>query len=453
MQSPTSRSADSLYIGRFAPSPTGALHFGSLVAAVGSFLEARAHGGRWLLRIEDVDTPRTVAGAAAGILATLARFGFEWDGEVVWQSQRTTAYEAALDALKAAGHAYPCACTRRELADQPLARDGSRRYPGTCRNGLPPGREGRAWRVRADGTIRFDDAVQGAQEVDLADDAGDYVVKRADGLFAYQLAVVVDDADAGVTHVVRGADLLDSTARQIHLLGLLGKPVPAYAHLPLATNAAGEKLSKQTLARAIDEHPPQAALLAALRFLGQNPPDALAGAALAELWQWAQAHWSLSAVPRRRQAVAGSFFQGNLMHPNDISAQPDAIRKLLQDARTIAIVGLSAKADRPSNEVAHRLQRLGYTIIPVNPAYQEVMGLKCYPDLHAVPEKIDIVDVFRKSAEVMPVVDEAIAVGAGCVWLQLGVIAPEAAQKAAEAGLKIVVDRCTKIEHLRLIGG
>ena len=298
---------ESPYIGRFAPSPTGALHFGSLVAAVGSFLEARAHGGRWLLRIEDVDSPRTVTGAAEGILATLERFRFEWDGEVVWQSLRTAAYEAALHTLQAAGHAYPCACTRRELADQPLARDGSRRYPGTCRAGLPPGREGRAWRVRAEGTIRFDDAVQGTQEVALAADAGDYVVKRADGLFAYQLAVVVDDAEAGVTHVVRGADLLDSTARQIHLLGLLGQPVPAYAHLPLATNAAGEKLSKQTLARAIDAHPPPAALLAALRFLGQNPPDALAGAPLAELWQWAQAHWSIAAVPRRRQAVASGF--------------------------------------------------------------------------------------------------------------------------------------------------
>ena len=307
MQPPTSRPSETPYIGRFAPSPTGALHFGSLVAAVGSFLEARAHGGRWLLRIEDVDSPRTVTGAAEGILATLERFRFEWDGEVVWQSRRTAAYEAALHALQAAGHAYPCACTRRELADQPLARDGSRRYPGTCRGGLPPGREGRAWRVRAEGTIRFDDAVQGTQEVALAADAGDYVVKRADGLFAYQLAVVVDDAEAGVTHVVRGADLLDSTARQIHLLGLLGQPVPAYAHLPLATNAAGEKLSKQTLARAIDAHPPPAALLAALRFLGQNPPDALAGAPLAELWQWAQAHWSIAAVPRRRQAVASGF--------------------------------------------------------------------------------------------------------------------------------------------------
>ena len=296
------------YIGRFAPSPSGALHFGSLVAALGSFLEARAHGGRWLLRIEDVDTPRTVTGAAGGILATLERFGFEWDGEIVWQSRHTSAYAEALEALRAAGTAYPCACSRRELADQPLARDGSRRYPGTCRDGLPPGREGRAWRVRAQGLIRFDDAIQGAQAVDLAADAGDYVVRRADGLFAYQLAVVVDDAAAGVTHVMRGADLLDATARQIHLLGLLGHPIPAYAHLPLATNAAGEKLSKQTLARAIDAHPPPAALLAALRFLGQNPPEALAGAPLAELWRWARAHWSIAAVPRRRQAVADGFF-------------------------------------------------------------------------------------------------------------------------------------------------
>lgn len=304
----TSPDSSAPYIGRFAPSPTGALHFGSLVAAVGSYLDARTHGGRWLLRIEDVDAPRSVPGAAEGIIATLASFGFEWDGEIVRQSRRSAAYEAALDTLKAAGHAYPCVCTRRELAGQPLARDGSRRYPGTCRGGLAPGREGRAWRVRADGVIHFDDAVQGPQEIDLAADAGDYVVRRADGLFAYQLAVVVDDAEAGVTHVVRGADLLDSTARQIHLLGLLGAPVPAYAHLPLATNAAGEKLSKQTLARAIDEHPPQAALLAALRFLGQNPPGTLAGAPLAELWRWAQAHWSIAAVPHCRQAVAdGSF--------------------------------------------------------------------------------------------------------------------------------------------------
>ena len=299
-----SPSTSATYTGRFAPSPSGPLHFGSLVAAVGSYLEARSRGGRWLLRIEDVDSPRTVPGAAEGILATLARFGFEWDEEVVWQSQRTEAYIAALERLKAAGHAFPCACTRREMADSALARDGSRRYPGTCRPGLPPGRSARAWRVRAEGTIRFEDAIQGWQQEDLEHDSGDYVVLRADGLFAYQLAVVVDDGEAGITHIVRGADLLDSTARQIHLQGLLGMPQPAYAHLPVATNAAGEKLSKQTLAQAIDEQPPAAALVAALRFLGQAPPAALARASLAEVWQWAQQYWCLAAIPRRRHAPA-----------------------------------------------------------------------------------------------------------------------------------------------------
>lgn len=294
----------SAYVGRFAPSPTGPLHFGSLVAAAGSLLEARAHQGRWLLRIEDVDTPRCIAGAAGGILATLERFGFEWDGEVAWQSKRIDAYAAALERLKTAGHAFPCACTRRELADSALARDGSRRYPGTCRQGLPPGREARAWRVRAEGLIGFEDAIQGWQEEDLARDCGDYVVLRADGLYAYQLAVVVDDAAAGITHVVRGADLLDSTARQIHLHRLLDTPAPAHAHLPVATNAAGEKLSKQTLARAIDDQPPSGALVAALAFLGQNPPADLADMPLAEVWRWAQANWQLARVPRKRHAPA-----------------------------------------------------------------------------------------------------------------------------------------------------
>lgn len=292
------------YVGRFAPSPTGALHFGSLIAAAGSYLEARRHGGRWLLRIEDVDTSRCIPGAADGILRTLERFGFAWDGEPVWQSRRLEAYADTLERLKAAGHAYACACSRRELAQAPLARDGSRIYPGTCRNGLPPGRLARAWRVRVAGSITFDDAVQGTQLEDLEHELGDFVVLRADGLFAYQLAVVVDDADAGVTHVVRGADLLDSTGRQRYLQRLLSMPEPHYAHLPVATNAAGEKLSKQTLARAIDELPPGAALLAALAFLGQNPPLQLAGAPLAEIWQWAQTHWSIARVPRRRAIPA-----------------------------------------------------------------------------------------------------------------------------------------------------
>ncbi len=297
------------YVGRFAPSPTGPLHFGSLVAATGSYLDARHHGGRWLLRIEDVDAPRCIPGAAEGILRTLERFGFEWDGEPVWQSRRTAAYADALERLKTGGHAYACACTRRELAEAPLARDGSRIYPGTCRNGPPPGRVARAWRVRVAGSIAFDDAVQGAQEEDLERELGDFVVLRADGLFAYQLAVVVDDADAGVTHVVRGADLLDSTGRQRYLQRLLGMAELHYAHLPLATNAAGEKLSKQTLARAIDEQPAAAALLAALAFLGQNPPSQLAGATLAETWQWARAHWSLARVPRRH-AIPAPALQG-----------------------------------------------------------------------------------------------------------------------------------------------
>ena len=291
------------YVGRFAPSPTGPLHFGSLVAAVGSFLESRVRRGRWLIRIEDVDTPRTVAGAAQDILATLDRFGFQWDGAPVWQSARLDAYRDAFERLKAAGHVFPCACSRREMADSALARDGSRLYPGTCRAGLPPGRSARAWRVRAHGRIVFTDRVQGSQAEDLATEVGDYVVLRGDGRFAYQLAVVVDDAAAGVTEVVRGADLLGSTSRQIHLQHLLGYPTPGYAHLPVVVNAAGEKLSKQTLAAPVDALAPVFALQSALGFLGQNPPPALAKASLAETWEWAHAHWSLADVPHQDHAV------------------------------------------------------------------------------------------------------------------------------------------------------
>jgi glutamyl-Q tRNA(Asp) synthetase len=297
-------------VGRFAPTPSGPLHFGSLVAALGSALETRCSGGRWLVRIEDIDTPRAVPGIAEGMLATLERFGFEWDGEILWQSRRIGIYAAALERLKAGGHVFPCGCSRRDLAEVPdsaLARDGSRRYPGTCRNGLPPGVTPRAWRVRAGGTIRFEDAVQGWQEENLARDVGDYVVLRADGMFAYQLAVVVDDAEQGVTHVVRGADLLGSTARQIHLQTLLGLPIPAYAHLPAATNAAGEKLSKQTLARAVDEGSPPHILTTALDFLGQNPPDELSGASVEEVWTWAFDNWETERVPCVLQLCAPEF--------------------------------------------------------------------------------------------------------------------------------------------------
>ena len=295
-------------VGRFAPSPSGPLHFGSMVAALGSSLSARAAGGRWLLRIADVDTPRIVPGAAEGILRTLEQFGFEWDGPVVWQSRRTDAYRAAFEALRAAGRVFPCACTRKEIADSALARDGTRRYPGTCRDGLAPGREARAWRLRVEpGEVSFDDAVQGPIREDVAADVGDFVLLRADGLFAYQLAVVVDDAEAGVTEVVRGADLLDSTGRQILLQRLLGHPQPRYAHLPVASNAAGEKLSKQTLARAVEGADPARVLVDALDFLGQEPPAGLAEAGLAAVWAWARQHWSMVRVPRRRSVPAPRY--------------------------------------------------------------------------------------------------------------------------------------------------
>jgi glutamyl-Q tRNA(Asp) synthetase len=290
------------YRGRFAPSPTGPLHFGSLVAAVGSYLDAKSQSGEWLLRIEDVDTPRNAPGAAAAILRTLENFGFEWDGPVLWQSQRLKAYAAALDHLRESGLAYPCACSRKEIADSAThpAIDGGLAYPGTCRAGLPPGRAARAWRLRVqDEETAFTDRLQGRQAQRLARDVGDFVLRRADGLFAYQLAVVVDDAWQGVTDIVRGADLLLSTPRQIGLQSCLGYPPPRYAHLPVATNAAGEKLSKQTRAPALDERRAAAELVRALSFLGQKPPPELALEQPAAVWLWARRHWDFAAVPRQ----------------------------------------------------------------------------------------------------------------------------------------------------------
>ena len=295
------------YRGRFAPSPTGPLHFGSLVAAVGSFLEARTRHGEWHLRMEDVDVPRCSAAAAGEILRVLEACGFAWDGEIVWQRRHGDAYAAALERLKAAGRVFPCACTRRELADSAIAPDGAAIYPGTCRAGLGPGRTARAWRLRVgEARVSFDDAIQGRIVSDLASDAGDFILLRADGLFAYQLAVVVDDADTGITHVVRGADLLASTSRQIYLQQCLGVPTPEYAHLPVVVNAAGEKLSKQTRAAAVDYSRPGPALYAALEFLGQRPPAALAAAPVGELWAWAMANWRLADVPRGPAPMAES---------------------------------------------------------------------------------------------------------------------------------------------------
>lgn len=283
------------YFGRFAPSPTGLLHAGSLTTAVGSYLEARGRGGKWLVRIEDLDPQREVAGAADAILATLEAFGFEWDGEVVWQSRRHHLYQQALDQLIESGHAYPCACTRKEIAQ--IARVGieGHVYPRTCRHGLLPGMTERAWRLAVpDGEIGFVDALQGSYSQNVAHDVGDFILKRADGFWAYQLAVVVDDAEQGITHVVRGADLLASTPRQIALQQALGVSTPDYCHLPVMVNAAGEKLSKQTLAPAICLEKVVAELRVALVRLNHEPPAECGS--LGELWAWAKANWSLMRV-------------------------------------------------------------------------------------------------------------------------------------------------------------
>ncbi|WP_321474698.1 tRNA glutamyl-Q(34) synthetase GluQRS [uncultured Paludibaculum sp.] len=275
------------YRGRFAPSPTGPLHAGSLVAAVASYLDARRHGGRWLVRIEDVDEPRTAAGAADVILRTLEACGLEWDEPVVYQSRRKSLYREALDDLIRIGEVFPCACTRKEIADSTISTTPGAEvpYPGTCRSRLPPGRAPRAWRVKVpDGLISFVDRRQGSQQQNLRRETGDFVVLRADGFFAYQLAVVVDDADQGITDVVRGEDLLASTPRQIYLQRLLGYPHPRYLHFPVVRNATGDKLSKQTGAAAIDPSQPGSALRTALLFLGIDPPPDLSPA---EVLKWA----------------------------------------------------------------------------------------------------------------------------------------------------------------------
>jgi glutamyl-Q tRNA(Asp) synthetase len=292
------------YCGRFAPSPTGPLHFGSLVAAVASCCDARAAGGRWLLRIEDVDLPRARPGADAGILRTLEAYGFAWDGEVVRQSGRTALYRAALGALRDAGVVYPCACSRRTLADATVGAGGERVYPGTCRAGLrpaPPSGTALAWRLALEpgdaARIAFRDRLQGPQAQDLVADVGDFVLLRADGLYAYQLAVVVDDAAQRVTHIVRGADLLASTPRQVYLQRRLGYPTPSYLHVPVAIDARGEKLSKQTRAAPLpDDALP--VLLAAWRFLDQPLDDgSRRPASIDEFWQHALARWTPSRLP------------------------------------------------------------------------------------------------------------------------------------------------------------
>jgi glutamyl-Q tRNA(Asp) synthetase len=292
------------YRGRFAPSPTGPLHFGSLVTAVGSYLDARHYGGEWLVRIEDLDRARVVPGSADQILKTLDTFGFEFDPNALSQSTRDDAYAAALAKLRAAGRVYECSCSRAEIAaatqsvdcDEPF-------YPGWCRNGIRDPAKPTAVRFRVDPSpICFLDSIQGAQTFDLTTATGDFVVRRKGGLFAYQLAVTADDAYQEITHVVRGADLLVSTPRQIDLQRALGLPTPAYAHLPLAVDCNEIKLSKSQGAAAVDPEDAIGEIHRALRFLAQQPPDDLLRAQLSTLWEWAFEHWCTQSLHGRLAA-------------------------------------------------------------------------------------------------------------------------------------------------------
>lgn len=288
----------SQYRGRFAPSPTGPLHFGSLVAAVASYLEARTANGCWLVRMEDLDPPREVPGAADDILRTLDWHNLQWDESVVYQSQRHDAYHAALDELRQRGLIYHCTCSRKEILEQQNS-SGLSVYPGTCRHVSRKPSSPHAIRIMTEPQeYGFTDRILGYFSHNIAKDVGDFVLKRADGWFAYQLAVVIDDADQGITNVVRGSDLLDNTPRQIFLQQLLGFDQPDYAHLPIVANKYGEKLSKQTMAQPVDNSTPAANLFKVLEFLGQDPPKELDSDSISDIWQWASENWNLDNIPK-----------------------------------------------------------------------------------------------------------------------------------------------------------
>lgn len=296
----------SVYRGRFAPSPTGPLHFGSLVAAVGSYLNARQAGGEWLVRIEDLDPPRVVPGATEQILVALEGFGFEWSGPVVRQSERSDLYAAAAEKLRVAGHTFECSCSRTEIqaVQSPGAAGDDLYYPGWCRSGTRAPDRARAVRFRTTSEpISFLDDLQGRISANIEAESGDFVIRRRDGLYAYQLAVVVDDGEQQITHVVRGADLLSSTPRQILLQRALGLPSPGYAHLPVATDSSGIKLSKSAGAAALDVAHPGGELWRALHFLRQAPPVELRLSSLATLWGWAFQHWRPSLLRGLRHAA------------------------------------------------------------------------------------------------------------------------------------------------------
>lgn len=294
------------YRGRFAPTPSGPLHFGSVVAAAGSRADALAHGGQWHLRLDDLDPPRVRPGSQDAILRTLERLGMHWDGPVIRQSERTARYAEVLACLGNASRLYGCSCSRREVEAAGLHGVDGVRYPGTCRAAPRDPSRPLALRIDTRGIVaEVFDLLQGPLRQDLDAEAGDFVLRRADGVFAYHLACVVDDADAGFDHVVRGADLLASTPRQRWLLQLLGWPAPAWLHLPVATGAGGEKLSKQTLAAPVDAAHPVETLRAAFVFLGHSPPaDA---DSVEALWEWVRTAWDRAKLPRARSRPAPGY--------------------------------------------------------------------------------------------------------------------------------------------------
>lgn len=287
------------YVGRFAPSPSGPLHLGSLLAAVASYLQAKANNGRWLLRIEDIDPPREQAGADRIIIDALRAYGFEWDGPVIYQSHSLQRHEQLVSELLLNGNAYPCTCSRRDLANAKRSSLGTI-YPGNCRNGSRSQGDF-AIRVRTNNQpIQFCDRLQGNVVQRLETESGDFVIKRRDGLIAYHLAVVADDNEQGVTEVVRGIDLLDSTPRQIHLQNLLSFQTPHYLHIPVAENLDGQKLSKLTGATAVDTQHVGPSLVRVLQLLGQQPSRGLANASLGSIWHWAIEHWQVNALENQK---------------------------------------------------------------------------------------------------------------------------------------------------------
>ena len=291
----------SIYRGRFAPSPTGALHFGSLVCAIASYLQARSQNGQWLLRMEDLDPPREEPGAADDILRTLEIYGLFWDENILYQSSRHEAYEAALTQLQQQGLTYPCSCSRKTVQANAITPNI---YPGTCRSKSEMAITDKAIRIKLnDEVIVFNDILQGQQSQNVYREVGDFVLKRADGYYAYQLAVVLDDHYQGISEVVRGSDLLDNTARQIVLQTLLGLSRPQYLHIPIAINSEGEKLSKQTFAAPLDKRNPVKPWLQSLQFLGMQPPQDAAQSDLQSLIKWAIEHWQTSNIPKSMQRI------------------------------------------------------------------------------------------------------------------------------------------------------